>query len=91
VDLALYLYMCMWDRKTVMSQVSGEYVDNIDQGRKVVQEDSKLLLGFPFIVHGNPDNNLESHCIILTKTYLELLYVLSTKLTPFNTDKNSLK
>jgi hypothetical protein len=28
-----------------------------------MQNDSKLLSGFPFIGHGNPDNNLESRCI----------------------------
>jgi hypothetical protein len=25
-----------------------------------IQDDSRLLSGFPFIGHGNPDNNLES-------------------------------
>jgi hypothetical protein len=28
-----------------------------------VQDDSKLLSGFPFIGHGNPDNNLKSFCV----------------------------
>jgi hypothetical protein len=28
-----------------------------------VQGDSELLSGFPFIGHGNPDNNLESRCM----------------------------
>jgi hypothetical protein len=30
--------------------------------RKIIQSDSKLLSGCPFIDHGNPDNNLESPC-----------------------------
>jgi hypothetical protein len=29
-----------------------------------IQDDSKLLSEFPFIDHANPDNNLESLCII---------------------------
>jgi hypothetical protein len=28
-----------------------------------IQEDSKLLSGFPFVYQGVPDNNLESSCI----------------------------
>jgi hypothetical protein len=33
--------------------------------KTVIQNDSKLLSGFPFIGHGDPDNNIESlylHC-----------------------------
>jgi hypothetical protein len=29
-----------------------------------IQDDSKLLSGFPFTDHGNPDNNIESPCDI---------------------------
>jgi hypothetical protein len=29
----------------------------------IIQADSKLLSGFPFMDHVNPDNNLESLCI----------------------------
>jgi hypothetical protein len=35
-----------------------EYVGN------TIYSDSKLLSGFPFIGHGNPNNNLESSCIL---------------------------
>lgn len=28
-----------------------------------VQSDSQKMSGFPFVGHGNPDNNLGSHCI----------------------------
>jgi hypothetical protein len=31
--------------------------------RRIIQGDSKLLPEFPFIGHGNPDNNFESPCI----------------------------
>jgi hypothetical protein len=31
--------------------------------RRKVQDNSKLLSQFPFIGHGNPDNNLELPCI----------------------------
>jgi hypothetical protein len=34
------------------------------------RNDSKLLLGFPFIGHGNPDNNSESFCVSLYTTRL---------------------
>jgi hypothetical protein len=32
-------------------------------GAIIIQSDSELLSGFPFIGHGNPDNTLESFCI----------------------------
>jgi hypothetical protein len=32
-----------------------------------VRSDSKLMSGFPFVGHGNPDNNLESHSITPVK------------------------
>jgi hypothetical protein len=32
-----------------------------------IQSDSTLLLGFPFIGHGNPDSNLESSRIFPQK------------------------
>jgi hypothetical protein len=30
-----------------------------------VQDDSKLLSGVPLLSHGNPDNDLESFCVLL--------------------------
>jgi hypothetical protein len=29
----------------------------------IIEEDSELLSGFPFIGYGNPDSNLEATCI----------------------------
>jgi hypothetical protein len=36
-----------------------------------MQGDSKLLSGFPFICHGNPDNNFESSWILAVEKFLE--------------------
>jgi hypothetical protein len=35
---------------------------NVELVGKNIESDSKLLSEFPFIGHGNPDNNLESVC-----------------------------
>jgi hypothetical protein len=42
-----------------------------------IQNDSKVLSGFLFIGHGNPDNNLESLCIYkyIHTQYDPLLYM----------------
>jgi hypothetical protein len=32
-----------------------------------IEDDSKLLSGFPFIGHGNADNNVESPCILIAQ------------------------
>jgi hypothetical protein len=36
------------------------------KGISHIQSDSKLLSVFLFIRHGNPDNNLESSCILMS-------------------------
>jgi hypothetical protein len=46
-----------------------------------VQSDSKLLSGFPFMDHGNTDNNLESLCIMNPLIFVSTAQVPVYKLT----------
>jgi hypothetical protein len=43
-----------------------------------VHGDSRLLSGFPFMVHGNTDNNLESPGIWNAKSYYRIIALLIT-------------
>jgi hypothetical protein len=40
----------------------------------IIQDDSKLLSGFPFIGHGNPDNNLNHSVYYFTSEGNSLFY-----------------
>jgi hypothetical protein len=49
-----------------------------------IQDDSKLLSGFPWSLNGNPDNNLESSCIttLLHVQFLPVTYFLGSVILP---------
>jgi hypothetical protein len=43
----------------------------------IIQDDSKLLSGFSWLTNGNPDDNLESLCIIATSLKVKLSLCLT--------------
>jgi hypothetical protein len=44
-----------------------------------IQDDSKLLSRFPFISHGNPDNNLELLYIYSTRIFQEVTDIIDAE------------
>jgi hypothetical protein len=59
---------CREERNAFYMQYAYRVQGNYSRGKlcyisELVQDDSKLLSGFPFIGHGSPDSNLESLCI----------------------------
>jgi hypothetical protein len=48
-----------------------------------IQDDSELLLGFPFIVHGNSYNNLESLCILEKRFFAVISFLPWSWVQPF--------
>jgi hypothetical protein len=53
---------CMTMRFIVCTFIAKQNYNDEIKGDEVIQGNSKLLWGFPFISHGNPDNNIRE-CI----------------------------
>jgi hypothetical protein len=56
---------CVSDQSLGYVGVHSVLPFNPDSADVHIQGDSKLLSVFPWPINGNPDSNLESHCIII--------------------------